>query len=86
MSFYVSTSVACMAAPEWLLFGRKKPKILTLPTEYFSRRGGIGAIIDHNKGNGYNYPDQLSVVMGKSVAVDRKDQGAEVKPQEVKSQ
>lgn len=58
MSFYVSTSVACMAAPEWLLFGRKKPKILTLPTEYFSRRGGIDAIIDHNKGkgNGYKIP------------------------------
>lgn len=36
--------------------------------------GGIGAIIDHNKGNGYNYPDQLPVKMGKSVVVDRKDQ------------
>ena len=43
--------------------------------------GGIGAIIDHNKGNGYNYPDQLPVVMGKSVVVDRKDQGSEDKPQ-----
>ena len=43
--------------------------------------GGIGAIIDHNKGSGYNYPDQLPVVMGKSVVVDRKDQGSEDKPQ-----
>lgn len=36
--------------------------------------GGIGAIIDHNKGTGYNYPDALPVEMGKSVIVDRKDQ------------
>lgn len=34
--------------------------------------GGIGAIIDHNKGTGYNYPDQLPVEMGKSVIVDKK--------------
>jgi len=36
--------------------------------------GGIGALIDHNKGTGYNYPDQLPVEMGKSVLVDRKTQ------------
>lgn len=38
--------------------------------------GGIGAIIDHNKGTGYNYPDNLPVVMGKSVMVDRAEQNA----------
>lgn len=37
--------------------------------------GGIGALIDHNKGTGYNYPDNLPVEMGKVVLVDRKDQG-----------
>lgn len=36
--------------------------------------GGIGALIDHNKGNGYNYPDALPVEMGKSTLVDRKNQ------------
>jgi hypothetical protein len=36
--------------------------------------GGIGAIIDHSKGTGYNYPDNLPVVMGKSVSVDRASQ------------
>jgi hypothetical protein len=36
--------------------------------------GGIGAMIDHSKGTGYNYPDQLPVKMGESVVVDRKDQ------------
>ncbi len=36
--------------------------------------GGIGAIIDHNKGTGYNYPDALPVQMGNSVIVDRKSQ------------
>jgi hypothetical protein len=36
--------------------------------------GGIGAIIDHNKGTGYNYPDLLPVEMGKSVIADRKNQ------------
>jgi len=34
--------------------------------------GGIGAIVDHNKGTGYNYPDQLPVKMGESVVVDKK--------------
>lgn len=34
--------------------------------------GGIGAIIDHNKGTGYDYPQQLPVKMGESVVVDRK--------------
>jgi len=38
--------------------------------------GGIGAIIDHNKGNGYNYPDLLPVKMGGSVVIDRKEQGS----------
>lgn len=36
--------------------------------------GGIGALIDHNKGTGYNYPDQLPVKMGSTVVVDRQDQ------------
>lgn len=34
--------------------------------------GGIGALIDHNKGTGYNYPDQLPVRMGENVVIDRK--------------
>lgn len=38
--------------------------------------GGIGALIDHNKGAGYNYPDELPVQMGASVTVDRKDEDA----------
>lgn len=36
----------------------------------------IGALIDHSKGTGYNYPDLLPVEMGKSVLVDRKMQDA----------
>jgi hypothetical protein len=36
--------------------------------------GGIGAIIDHSKGTGYNYPDTLPIKMGKSVVVDRHDE------------
>ncbi len=36
--------------------------------------GGIGALIDHSKGTGYNYPDSLPVEMGKSVIIDRKTQ------------
>jgi hypothetical protein len=34
--------------------------------------GGIGALIDHSKGTGYDYPDQLPVKMGESVVVDRR--------------
>ena len=33
--------------------------------------GGIGAIIDHNKGTGYDYPNTLPVEMGKSTTVDK---------------
>ena len=37
--------------------------------------GGIGAIIDHSKGNaGYNYPDALPVKIGQSTTVDRRDE------------
>lgn len=35
--------------------------------------GGIGALIDHNKGTGYDYPDNMPVQMGKAVTVDKKD-------------
>lgn len=34
--------------------------------------GGVGAIIDHSKGTGYDYPNQLPVKMGESVVVDKK--------------
>jgi hypothetical protein len=33
--------------------------------------GGIGALIDHNKGTGYDYPDTLVVEMGKSGVRDK---------------
>lgn len=36
--------------------------------------GGIGALIDHSKGTGYNYPNDLPVKMGESTTVDRKDE------------
>lgn len=34
--------------------------------------GGIGAIIDHNKGTAYTYPQWVQVVMGKLLAFDRR--------------
>lgn len=34
--------------------------------------GGIGAIIDHNKGTAYTYPQWVQVVMGKLMSFDRK--------------
>ncbi len=34
--------------------------------------GGIGAIIDHNKGTAYTYPMWVQVVMGKLLTFDRK--------------
>lgn len=42
--------------------------------------GGIGALIDHGKGTGYNYPNDLPVIMGESVTVDRYNQGDEEEP------
>jgi len=35
--------------------------------------GGIGAIIDHSKGTGYNYPDSLPVKLGENVTIDRRE-------------
>lgn len=34
--------------------------------------GGIGAIIDHNKGTAYSYPDWVRVILGKNLVFDRK--------------
>lgn len=34
--------------------------------------GGIGAIIDHNKGTAYSYPDWIRVIMGDNLVYDRK--------------
>lgn len=36
--------------------------------------GGVGAIIDHNKGTGYDYPNELPVKMGGSTTVDKKEE------------
>lgn len=38
--------------------------------------GGIGALIDHNKGIGYDYPNNMPVQMGKAVTIDKKDEAA----------
>lgn len=48
--------------------------------------GGIGALIDHNKGTGYNYPDQLPVKMGSAVLVDRQVQDAALRTTTEKGQ
>ena len=34
--------------------------------------GGIGAIIDHNKGTAYTYPQWVQIVMGKLITFDRR--------------
>jgi hypothetical protein len=36
--------------------------------------GGIGAIIDHNKGTGYEYPNVAVITMGDSILIDRRDE------------
>ncbi len=35
--------------------------------------GGIGAIIDHNKGTAYSYPDWVRVILGDNLVFDRKN-------------
>lgn len=47
--------------------------------------GGIGAIVDHNNGTGYNYPNDLPVKMGKSVTFDQADE-AKAKTKQAKSE
>jgi len=36
--------------------------------------GGIGALIDHNKGTGYEYPNVAAITMGESILIDRRDE------------
>jgi len=36
--------------------------------------GGIGALIDHNKGTAYDYPSMLRVVFGSSQVIDKKNE------------
>lgn len=36
--------------------------------------GAIGAIIDHNKGTGYEYPNVAVITMGDSILIDRRDE------------
>lgn len=35
--------------------------------------GGVGAIIDHNKGTAYTYPQWIQVIFGKIMGFDRSD-------------
>lgn len=35
--------------------------------------GGIGAIVDHNKGTAYSYPDWIKVILGDNLVFDRKN-------------
>jgi len=44
--------------------------------------GGVGALVDHSRGAGYNYPDILPVVMGKSVIIDRSDGNVQNAPKQ----
>jgi len=44
--------------------------------------GGVGALVDHSRGAGYNYPDILPVVMGKSVIIDKSDGNVQVAPRQ----
>lgn len=53
--------------------------------------GGIGAIIDHNKGTAYSYPDWVRVIMGENLVYDRKNNkdnevmlGAAANPEDLK--
>lgn len=36
--------------------------------------GGIGAIIDHNKGTAYTYPSWIRIIMGDNLVFDRKNE------------
>ncbi|MBX3587331.1 MAG: hypothetical protein AB7I35_01595 [Ramlibacter sp.] len=36
--------------------------------------GGIGAIIDHNKGTAYTYPTWMQLVFGQTLVFDRRDE------------
>ncbi len=39
--------------------------------------GGIGAIIDHNKGTAYNYPSWVKIIMDENLIYDKNDQDEE---------
>ena len=39
--------------------------------------GGVGAIIDHSRGSGYDYPYQLAVKMGESTVIDKRTESGQ---------
>lgn len=41
--------------------------------------GGIGVLVDHSRGTGYDYPSTLPVEMGKSITVDKKQESEVIK-------
>lgn len=47
--------------------------------------GGIGAIVDHNKGTAYTYPTWVQLVFGSTLSFDRKaeEEGAPVAPEQI---
>ena len=62
----------------------EKPELLTASAKAVSRAnagmfgniifgGGIGAIIDHNKGTAYTYPQWMQLSFGKILSFDRSD-------------
>ena len=36
--------------------------------------GGVGAIIDHNRGTAYTYPTWIQLIFGRSLVFDRRDE------------
>jgi hypothetical protein len=38
---------------------------------------GVGALVDHATGSAYHYPEQLSIKMGTSLVIDKRDQSPE---------
>lgn len=48
--------------------------------------GGIGALIDHNKGTGYDYPNVLPVKMGQATLIDKKEEAKKDEVQKAETQ
>lgn len=62
---------SCASVAKYVLNSAQQ-NVISLLEHNIIFSGGVGALIDHSKGTGYDYPNLLPVQMGGAVVVDKK--------------
>ena len=66
--------IACVSAEQGEARGRAVSRVNAGMAGNIIFGGGIGAIIDHNKGTAYTYPSWVQLVFGEELTFDRSDE------------